>query len=554
MIARLTPLVVLAVIAGAAPARAASDMETILQDDPRIVYPQSDAALERTMVTVKLLGVDRIRVSVFWSLIAPDPRSGQRPTFPGGGPGSPASYPAGNWDRYDHIVRLAQKYDLGVMFSVQGHSPAWATSHKRAGKANQFQPNPKEFREFVAAVGTRYSGTYQDEIPAQAGPGGTQLGGVTLFPTSQPAQAAVTLPRVNHWSVWNEPNFPGWLAPVWRRSRTRDPNKLVAYSPYHYRRLVDAAWQGLRRTGHGGDVILIGETAPRGQKNPRHPMRSMKPIEFIRELYCMNVRYRLYRGRAARLRGCPTTARGRRSFASKHPLLFRASGWAHHAYPLQMRPTWAPRARESVPLGGLGRMNRAFDRVFFRWGSGEPYDIYLTEMGYQTRPDPYVGIPFNRQAAWNSWAEYLAYRTRRVRSWAQFLLVDDGPERQFASSERNFWRTWQSGLETVEGTRKPAFREFLTPIHVTPGTVRRGRRARVFGVYRPAANGAAVPVAIELRAAGEPWRVVRRLTVRSAAGYLLAHVRVNRTSRVRLVWSAPNGTPVATRAAIVKVR
>ena len=45
------------------------------------------------------------------------------------------------------------------------------------------------------------------------------------------------LPRVSSWSIWNEPNQPGWLAPQWRRvGDTWVPN-----SPRLYRQLVSAA-------------------------------------------------------------------------------------------------------------------------------------------------------------------------------------------------------------------------------------------------------------------------------------------------------------------------
>ena len=45
----------------------------------------------------------------------------------------------------------------------------------------------------MTAGGRRYSGSYA--LPAAAG------------------VPAVRLPRVNYWSIWNEPNQPGWLAP-----------------------------------------------------------------------------------------------------------------------------------------------------------------------------------------------------------------------------------------------------------------------------------------------------------------------------------------------------
>ena len=41
-------------------------------DDPKVVYSAPEN-LEATLAEMKRLGADRIRVSVFWHLLAPDP-------------------------------------------------------------------------------------------------------------------------------------------------------------------------------------------------------------------------------------------------------------------------------------------------------------------------------------------------------------------------------------------------------------------------------------------------------------------------------------------------
>ena len=55
--------------------------------------------------------------------------------------------------------------------------------------ADRFEPSARAFGRFVTAVARRYSGRY---VPSGAGS---------------------PIPRVDFWSVWNEPNQPGWLAP-----------------------------------------------------------------------------------------------------------------------------------------------------------------------------------------------------------------------------------------------------------------------------------------------------------------------------------------------------
>ena len=81
------------------------------------------------------------------------------------------------------------------------------------------------------------------------------------------------LPRIEDWAVYNEANQGLFLLPQRRRGR--------AVSPGIYRRLFLAAQAGLRRSGHGRDRLLIGETAPSGGDN------GVDPIEFLRGVLCL---------------------------------------------------------------------------------------------------------------------------------------------------------------------------------------------------------------------------------------------------------------------------
>src|ERR687888_90110 len=148
-----------AALAYAPPGRASTTQETILQDDPKIVFANSEEALDLTLSRVKALGVDRIRVSVFWYLVAPNPRSRRRPSFGQYGPTWPGSYPESAWQRYDRLVSAAQRHGLGVLMSVTGPAPRWAAGGGGA-RESIVRPNSDDFRDFVTAVGARYSGYY----------------------------------------------------------------------------------------------------------------------------------------------------------------------------------------------------------------------------------------------------------------------------------------------------------------------------------------------------------------------------------------------------------
>jgi hypothetical protein len=266
----------------------------------------------------------------------------------------------------------------------------------------------------------------------------------------------------------------------------------------------------------------------------------MRPLLFIRELYCLDRRLRPYTGRAAEVRGCPPDRAGRLRFPSDHPGLFQARGFAHHPYALEVAPPRPEPVRDNVTLAVLPRLTKTLDRIFRRYGQSRRLGVWITEYGYQTDPpDPIIGVPWARQAAYLSEAEYIAFRNPRVRSMAQFLLVDDGPNTDWPPADPRYWgSTFQSGLLTTDGTAKPSLAEYQRPIHVSPRRQRRGRFVRVFGGLRPAANGSALRVAIEFRRRGSRrWSLLRRLTTRNPRGYVLARVRARRSGNYRLAWA-----------------
>jgi hypothetical protein len=532
-----------ALAAPASNAAASPSQESMFQDD-NLLVSGSDSQVEATMATLRSLGVDRIRVSVFWRFVAPSPTSASRPSFGGRSASDPAAYGAGAWNRYDRIVQAARRYGIGLLFTVTGPSPRWATGDKSEPRG-LVDPSAPEFGQFVTAVGRRYSGSYSDEQPQPAAePGGLPI----LAPPSQPAAApqSPVLPRVTMWSVWNEPQQPGWLRPQVSGGRPA--------SPQIYRRLLDSAWNGLHASGHGGDNILIGELAPRGTR--RLTAGPMTPLRFLRELYCVNSRFRPIRGGEASARGCPADAAGSARFRSQHPALFDAPGFAQHPYALEVAPSKVDRIRDQVTISSLGRLTRTLDRAQRRYGSFRHMPIWLTEYGYQTDPpDPtIVGQPWSRQAAYINEADHIAYRNRRVRSVAQFLLVDDGPNREVAPSNIRYWgSTFQSGLITGGGRRKPSYFSYQRSIDAYPKRVRRGRAVRVYGQLRPAANGSLIRGSLQFRRTGSRrWRTVKRVRSSSLRNVVRPRVRVRKSGRFRFVWREGSRRN-ATRSSPVRV-
>ncbi len=533
----------LAILAVAAPAAVASrDQESIFMDDPEIVYAAPNE-LEGTLAEIKQLGADRIRVSVFWRLLAPGHDSETRP-FPAGGGADPRNYSAEKWDRYDRIVTTAQKVGLKVLFNITSPAPMWATpAAPRADIEATYRPDPSEFRDFVTAVGTRYSGTFRDEAPRQSDNAFLDDCEPTPnFPipppicppdatdptpgNPNPPNTGPVLPRVGTWSAWNEPNMPGWLTP-----QSHENDKRLPVSPHIYRALADAMYTGLTTSGHGGDTILIGETAPRGA-GERAVTQSLRPLLFIRELYCLDGRFRPFKGDAAQRRHCPDGGAG---FRAAHPVLFNATGFAHHPYAFDRPPGASDPNKDDAVLADLGRLTHTLDRAIGRHGSNRHLDVWLTEYGYQTDPpDPYAGWPWKTQARFLQDAEWLAFRHQRVHSTAQFLLNDDAPLRDYPANDPRHWGTFQTGLKTHEGRQKPAYSSYQRGIHVIK---RDGVASRVFGYWRAAPGP--TPARIEFRRRGaKRWRVIKRVET-NGAGYLLSKVDVSAPGTFRLVFGKP---------------
>lgn len=195
----------------------------------------------------------------------------------------------------------------------------------------------------------------------------------------------------------------------------------------------------------------------------------------------------------------------------------------------------------------LGRLTRTLDRIFRRYHKPRRLGIWITEYGYQSRPpDPVTGFPPRQQADFINQGEEIAYRNRRVRSISQFLLVDEPPNTTVSARSPRYWgSTFQTGLVRRDGIRKPAFVAYERPVNVTPRRVQAGKRLRVWGGLRSAANGARLSGAVEFRPRGGSWRSVRRFSTKSLRNYVtlrtVARGGQGRSGDYRLVWKNPRG-------------
>ena len=472
----------LAALLAAAPAHASRVQRSIFEDDQTLVL-SSATIRERTLTDLQTLGVDTIHSVVFWSKVAPAALSTHRPSgFDGS---NPAAYPASFWDRYDGLVRGAQARGMDVLLSPSSPMPAWAsTCHASLKVRKVCRPNPTQFKRFVQALGTRYSGSYADE---------NQGGGV--------------LPRVARWSIWNEPNQGGWLQP----QRT----KRGAVAPMIYRQLVRAAILGLRASGHGSDEILFGETAPIGRSSGPAASRPTPPGTFLRDALCIDSRGRALRSRALDCRG---------GFGGR----LAVTGVAHHPYTRGgSQPPTSKGSSTEITISSISRLKTILRQAGSKRRIPRNLPIQYTEFGFQTNPpDGLFGVSLAKQAAWINESDFIAWHDSRVRAVAQYEMRDEASLSAF-----------QSGLRFIDGRAKASWAAYRLPLWVA----KRGSKLLVWGQLRPAADGAVEQVDIQnATGARGPFTSVRTLQVTSRKGFF--NVMLPKRAGVwRVSWTPSTG-------------
>jgi hypothetical protein len=501
-------------------------VQSVFQDDDHLLYTSTPTATN-TLDQLKRLGVDTIRVTVLWKAVAPAPTSATMPA--GFAAGDPAAYPATSWAPYDRLVTLARSRGITVDFNLTAPGPLWAMDRgaPSARYADHWMPSAADFGQFVAAVGRRYSGTYH------------------------PRGSASPLPRVGYWSIWNEPNQPGWLAPQWQSAGGR----IAMLAPALYRAYVNAAYAALSRTGHRPpqDTFLIGELAPEGCE-PGGPCvysrqnSPIPPIPFVRALYCLDAGNRPLRGAAAFQLACPRSG-GRSAFVSDNPALFTATGFAHHPYSFFLAPAVSMSDPNFAPLSDLPRLERVLDVAFRAYGVSRSLDLYLTEYGYETNPpNPFRGVSPRAQSRYLDEADYMAWRDPRVRALSQFLLYDSPPDTQFPRGSQRYWSTFQTGLRYQTGVAKPSLISYRLPLFLPDPVTSKGRPTLVWAMLRSAPHDSSQQAQIQWQPLrGGPYRTLATVSTDNPNGVLATRLQLPGAGVIRVAWTSPSGQLVYSR-------
>ena len=330
--------------------------------DDQALLGASQAKVDSVLTRMQALGVDRLRVSAFWSDLAPAPHSTVRPArFDPSYPYAP-EYRFGALDR---VVGSAGAHGMKVMISISTPMPYWA-SRAPNRKNPVWNPDPAQFAAFAYAVAARY-GTIADQF-----------------------------------AVLNEPNQGAWLQPQSVSGK--------AVTPHLYRALVQAAYPAIKQADPKA-TVLVGELAPSG-RDDQGTTRPIRPLQFLRAMGCRNGQFHALRsGRCKGFRAVPLDALGH------HPYALFQSPYQRSRYRDDAAIGDWRRLQQTL--------DRLVARKALKPSRGRRIPIYYTEFGYQTDPpDPFAGISLARQSRWLQDAAYVAWRTPRVLGLNQFRLSD----------------------------------------------------------------------------------------------------------------------------------
>jgi Cellulase (glycosyl hydrolase family 5) len=309
-------------------------LEVALQDDA-VFLQRSYYDRNTALAQAQQLGVTRLRVLVLWARVPGADANAK----------TPPAHPAYDWAAYDSLIDDAARHGIRLQLDLSGPAPAWATGDHKQGVV---KPDAKLFGQFVAAAASHFKG------------------------------------RVDRYSVWNEPNYVGWLAPLHS-------------APSLYRALYIQAYDAIKKNDPPAQVLL-GETAPYSEKG-----RAMAPLEWLRGVTCRTAIYA----------------------PAKHCAPLYSNGYAHHPYEFANPPQAPYPGADNVTIGTLGRLTRALDQLAQSKAlvtpDGKPLDVYLTEFGYFASGP--VAVPPPKRADYLKTAFDIAARNPRVKEMLQYILV-----------------------------------------------------------------------------------------------------------------------------------
>ena len=384
---------------------------SVIQDDAQVIA-SGDATRNATLDEMRGLGADVVKITISWRDLA----NGGKPAEPRG----PERLPRGQVGAATTPpIQGAVARGLGVFLNVGGPAPDWAVEGRRRRHAAE-RGRVRQVREGRRHALQRQLRAGGARAPAPT-PAAAPRSRASCRRSAAPApatrsrrssaarrlqrrprrRAANNLPAVKLWSVWNEPNLPVFLLP--QRSSTKSHYPV---SPTLYRGLYRAAYGGLAATRPRQATRSCWASCCRSASRRKTPRSSIRPLEFLRELACVDRHYHAYKGANAKARGCTG---------------FKAipmSGIAYHPYALAGGPTKRPPNRATTRRSARCRASRRSSTACAargRFAGPTRLPLWLTEFGVQTDPPDYLfGAPIKRVPTYLGMSERIAMRNSRV--------------------------------------------------------------------------------------------------------------------------------------------
>jgi hypothetical protein len=452
-------------------AGASTKQLSLIQDDSELFGDRGEDP-GAAMAEIRGLGVDVLRTNVLFyrvykgSLKARTKPSGLNLTDP--------NSPSYNWSTVDRVVDLAQANGLKILFTVSGPGPYWASESAKTcrpptlrGGPCVLRPNAKIFGQFVAAVAKRYGN------------------------------------RIEWYSLYNEPNLHTWIQP----EVTKTKLGTIETAGIYYRKLWQEGYKSIAKYAPARkNRVLFGEVAAIGL-----------PLPLLRASLCLDPKTGKKLTGALRVAyKCPA-----------RPPKLNIAGFAIHPYNFGAygNPQSKTTNKQALPGAYLPRLNRLSAAAARAGRIPGGRQIFITEFGYQTRPPDSRGVSLAQQAQFINESDRLFWGSSKVRTVAQYELVDVPAADQF-----------NSGLRFVHGGKKPAYDAYRLPIVVTK---RSSSSVEVWGQVRPSGlipgfGGVAQPEVQMDTGAG--FKTISRPTTNSQ-GYFRLNLARPASAKYRLLWT-----------------
>ena len=370
MTPRLKLLIVLvltcaSLTAATSSAVAARGMEVAVQDDSVFLFQyKSYAHRAKGLALAQQIRATWIRSNVVWSYVVGKQRRNKK---------APKNIKY-NWSGYDALIRDAEKKGIHVQLVLTGPAPAWATGNHKVGV---YKPKAGAFKAFARAAAEHFR-----------------------------------LLGVQRYSIWNEPNFKGWISPV-------------TSAPSIYRGLYQNGYSAIKGADPNAKV-LIAETSPY-QIGKGKRRNATAPLAFLRGVTFAKSNYK-------RAHKCAT---------------LKADGFAHHPYDFKHKPSYKYPGKDNVTMRTLGRLTSALSKLrkskLLTTPSGGTPQLYLTEYGFFSSGK--YKLSRSKQGSYLVQGFKMAQRNSHVKQCLQYL---------FAAPSGNL-RAFDTSITSRKGSPTKAF-------------------------------------------------------------------------------------------------